>query len=84
MIRHIDLRDVDWLGIKDNLPTGDSQEDEEKRKKIWAYFDPNGNGLVSLAEADLAIRTISPAMLPVFYSKKVQMQAFKIALNANP
>jgi len=32
MIRHIDLRDVDWLGIKDCLPLEDSEEDKERRK----------------------------------------------------
>jgi hypothetical protein len=31
MIRHIELREVDWLGIKDRLPYGDTQDDDDKR-----------------------------------------------------
>jgi len=32
MIRDMDIKEIDWLGIKDALPTGDSEEDETKRK----------------------------------------------------
>jgi hypothetical protein len=56
MIRHIDLKDVDWLGIKDRLPIESGLEEDDKRKELWLYFDPNENGLVSLAEADLGFR----------------------------
>jgi hypothetical protein len=32
MIRDIELKEIDWLGIKDGLPISDSEEDEKKRK----------------------------------------------------
>jgi hypothetical protein len=41
MIRNIDLKEVDWPGIKERLPVGDTQEDIDKRKKLWQDFDPN-------------------------------------------
>lgn len=71
MIRNIELSEIDWLGIKEKLPIGESAEDEENRSKIWKQFDPNGNGLVSVAEADLAFRRMAGPLLPIYYSKKV-------------
>jgi hypothetical protein len=41
MIRDFELVNTDWLGIKDRLPVGDSEEDNELRNKLWLEFDPN-------------------------------------------
>jgi hypothetical protein len=41
MIRHIELIEVDWIGIKAKIPVGDTDEDEKKREAIWGEFDPN-------------------------------------------
>ena len=76
MIRHLQLSEIDWPGIKEKLPIGESEEDENGRSAIWPQFDPNGNGLVSLAEADLAFRRMAGPLLPIYYSKKVQLLAF--------
>jgi hypothetical protein len=32
MIRDIDIKEIDWLGIKEALPISDSDEDENRRK----------------------------------------------------
>lgn len=84
MIRHIHLSEVDWIGIKEQLPTGDSEYDENMRAKIWQNFDANDNGLVSLAEVDLALRRMGGPLLIVYYAKSVQQKAFKFAKDLNP
>jgi len=71
MIRHLNLDEIDWLGFKEGMPISSTEEDESKRTKLWPQFDPNGNGLVSLAEADLAFRRMAGPYLPLYYSKKV-------------
>ena len=35
MIRHLELSEIDWIGIKDYLPIGENEEDEEKRKIMF-------------------------------------------------
>ena len=79
MIRDQELKDVDWLGIKERLGTGETEEDENLRKKLWYDFDPNGNGFVSLAEADLAVLRMGGPMKIVYHSKKALIMAFNKA-----
>ena len=76
MIRDFALVNVDWLGIKDRLPIGDSEDDNNLRKKLWLEFDPNQNGYVSLAEADLALLRMGGPMRVVYLSKKAIIKAF--------
>lgn len=84
MIRHIRIEEVDWLGFKERMPITSSEEDENARSAMWPQFDPNGNGLVSLAEADLAFRRMGGPYLPLYYSKKVQLLAFNQAKTSVP
>ena len=58
--------------------------DEENKTlvdKLWSNFDANGNGSVSLAEADLAFRRIGGPLMAVYYTKKVLLMAFGKARN---
>ena len=41
---------IDWSAINEKLPYERTEEAKEKRKKLFAQFDPNGNGYLSLAE----------------------------------
>ena len=79
MIRHIQLSEVDWHGIKESLPTDDSQYSEQIRNELWKQFDPSFNGLASLAECELAIRRVGGPLIPVYYSKKAILMAFNKA-----
>ena len=44
------MSQVDWDDINSKLPFGREEEDTERRQKIWAEIDVNGNGFVSLSE----------------------------------
>ena len=49
---------VDWDEIRNDLPIRKTPEDFEKRNKLWASIDVNGNGYVSLAELDKGVRDV--------------------------
>ena len=49
---------VDWDEIREALPIRKTPEDFEKRNKLWAAVDENGNGFVSLAELDKKFREL--------------------------
>ena len=68
---------IDWAEINAKLPTGRSEEEKEKRKALFQKFD-NGNGLLSLAEIDKAIRDVLH-LDHVFDAKPAIMRAFQIA-----
>lgn len=38
-----------WAELKQKLPYSTSEQDTKKRASIWASFDANGNGYLSLA-----------------------------------
>ena len=44
------MSQVDWEDINSKLPFGREEEEVERRRKIWAEIDVNGNGFVSLSE----------------------------------
>ena len=46
---------VDWAVIASKLPFGKDAASAKKRKGLFRSFDPNGNGLLSLAEADMGV-----------------------------
>ena len=52
----VEQRNIDWFQIKNQIPFTDSQEDKINRDRLWRQVDINGNGLVSLAELDKALR----------------------------
>ena len=48
---------MNWAEISKALPTSKTDPDEKKqRAALWTIFDMNGNGYISLAEADKGIR----------------------------
>eukprot|EP01065_Artemidia_motanka_P012642 TRINITY_DN16967_c0_g1_i1.p2 TRINITY_DN16967_c0_g1~~TRINITY_DN16967_c0_g1_i1.p2 ORF type:complete len:189 (+),score=73.29 TRINITY_DN16967_c0_g1_i1:55-621(+) len=51
-----DLRRYDWHKLRGQLPYGKTQEDKQRRKKVFRGFDVNGNGYLSLAEVDKGVR----------------------------
>ena len=52
----VEQRNIDWFKIKQQLPLGNSAEEQNLRKQYWRQVDINGNGYVSLAELDKWLR----------------------------
>ena len=69
--------EVDWPALRAKLPTGKSEEDKAKRKKLFRAIDGNGNGYLSLAEIDSGVRDVLQCH-EIFEAKP----AFKRALYA--
>jgi len=69
---------VDWDAIYEKLPTGKGQKAE--RKEMFNMFDPNGNGILSLAECDKAMRDVI-CIDELFDAKPAIMRAWQIAKN---
>eukprot|EP00931_Biecheleriopsis_adriatica_P049616 TRINITY_DN28702_c0_g2_i2.p2 TRINITY_DN28702_c0_g2~~TRINITY_DN28702_c0_g2_i2.p2 ORF type:complete len:404 (-),score=74.54 TRINITY_DN28702_c0_g2_i2:19-1230(-) len=66
--------DLDHLMTQ--LPCGMNAEAKSIRKNLFATFDPNGNGVLSLAEVDKGLEArLAPATLP----KQVVNRAFQAA-----
>jgi len=72
------MADIDWTAINAKLPTARNAEDKAARKKMFREFDPNGNGVLSLAETDKAIRDVL-GLDGIFDAKPAIMRAFQIA-----
>ena len=60
------MSQVDWEDINSKLPFGREEEDVERRKKIWAEIDVNGNGFVSLSEVSTVCRRILQKNLKIW------------------
>jgi len=55
----------EWEGVAADLPTGPDEAAVRRRKELFVSFDPNGNGILSLAEVDKGLRkTLEPRTLP--------------------
>merc|ERR1719431_425375 len=74
---------VNWDEIAEKLPTKNTKDDKEKRKQMFRDFDPNGNGVLSLAECDKAMRDVL-AIDNLFDAKPAIMRAFQIAKDSKP
>lgn len=74
------MANIDWTAINAKLPVGKSDEEKAKRKKMFQDFD-NGNGVLSLAEVDKAIRDVLQ-IDAIFDAKPAIMRAFQIAKNS--
>jgi len=70
---------IDWASINSKLPYQKTAEEKAKRKKMFNEFD-NGNGVLSLAEVDKAIRDVLK-IDDIFDAKPAIMRAFQIAKN---
>lgn len=67
-----------WEELHDKLPWHKTPEQLQKRIKIWKSIDVNGNGILSLAEIDKAMRDV--VQLPIMFAlKPVLMRAFQAA-----
>ncbi len=75
-----DFKNFDWEGFIKKLPVEKTNEDREKRRKIWKAIDMNGNGFVSLAEFDRGVRDVL-GLPQIFSQKKVLIRAFTAAKN---
>merc|ERR1711925_67615 len=76
---------VDWSAVTAKLPSKKANEpggEEQKaqRKKMFSEFDPNGNGVLSLAEVEKGIRDVIQ-IDNIFDAKPAIMRAFQIAKN---
>jgi len=69
---------IDWEKVNSCLPIGKDPEGCARRKKMFRDFDPNGNGLLSLAEVDKGIRDVLH-LDAVFDAKPAIMGAFTAA-----
>jgi len=74
------MAQIDWTAINAKLPTARDAESKAKRKQLFKDFDPNGNGICSLAEIDKGIRDVLK-IDEIFDAKPAIMEAFKIAKN---
>jgi len=70
---------INWTEINGKLPTAKTNEAKAQRKEMFNQFD-NGNGVLSLAEVDKAIRDVLK-IDEVFDAKPAIMRAFQIAKN---
>lgn len=69
---------IDWTAINAKLPTEKTAEKKKERKDLFNQFDPNGNGILSLAEVDKAIRDVL-RIDDIFDAKPAIMRAFQAA-----
>jgi len=72
------MADIDWAAVTSKLPSERTPEAKEARKKMFNDFDPNGNGILSLAEVDKAVRDVLQ-LDAVFDAKPAIMRAFQSA-----
>jgi len=70
--------EIDWEEIAGKLPTAKTPEDKKRRKQMFREFDPNGNGVLSLAEIDKGVRDVL-GIDEMFDSKPAIMRAYMIA-----
>lgn len=77
------MSSVDWTAVNAKLPVAKTAEDKAARKKMFRAFDPNGNGVLSLAEVDKSIRDVLK-IDEIYDAKPAIMRAFQIAKNSKP
>jgi len=70
---------IDWAEINAKLPTERNEEEKAQRRAMFDQFDA-GNGILSLAEVDKAIRDVLQ-IDDLFDAKAAIMRAFQIAKN---
>ena len=70
------MASIDWTAINAKLPT--AKDDKPRRLQMFRDFDPNGNGILSLAEVEKGIRDVLK-IDEIFDSKRAIARAFHIA-----
>lgn len=72
-----------WAQLKEKLPWEKTDEGKKKREEQWNQIDVNGNGYLSLAEVDKAMK--DTIQLPVLFDlKPVVLRAFQAAKDIAP
>jgi hypothetical protein len=75
-----------WAELNQKLPWHKTPEEYQMRLNIWSKFDVNGNGILSLAEIDKAMRDIlrlpalfalKPVLIRAFYAAKDKVKSQK-------
>jgi Ca2+-binding EF-hand superfamily protein len=77
------MNNINWQQINEKLPLERDQAGVNKRNKLFRDFDPNGNGYLSLAETDKAVRDVLK-LDNLFDCKPVIMRAFDLAKKSGP
>jgi Ca2+-binding EF-hand superfamily protein len=70
--------DFDWRDFIAKFPVERTEEQKKERGEIFAGFDPNGNGYLSLAEIDKGCRD-NLGLYDLFEAKKPIMRAYQAA-----
>jgi len=65
---------VKWELILAKTPTEKTNEKLKIRRQLFRRFDPNGNGYLSLAEAEKGIKELE--LDDIFSAKPVMLRAF--------
>ena len=73
---------IDWDGIREKLPSQRTPEEKARRQELFAQFDPNNNGYLSLAEVDKGCKDVLE-LGEIFGNKKVIIRAFQAAKSVN-
>lgn len=71
-----------WEELRDKLPVDLDPDSKEKRARLFRQFDPNGNGLLSLAEVDAGLEKVLRCE-DLFNAKRVTLRAFQAAKDVN-
>jgi hypothetical protein len=66
------------------LPCGKTEEENEKREKMFKRIDQNGNGFLSLAEIDGGFNAMGEQFKIIFQAKKAMIRAFQAAKDFSP
>ena len=78
------MADIDWTEINKKLPTKKGDKEQfQARKALFRRMDPNGNGILSLAELDKAMRDVL-AIDHLFDAKPAIMRAYQAARDKVP
>jgi len=71
---------MDWGRLAEMLPTGTSKNSKQRRHALFSHWDPNGNGVLSLAEVDAGLAQVLGPWIP----KPVIARAFHAARDIAP
>lgn len=77
------LQDIDWAEVDRRLLLGADPEQVEGRKALFLKLDPNGNGLLSLSEAQAAIPNLLSVTDAAGFKKKGQKSETLIPVIGN-
>eukprot|EP00961_Rhodomonas_salina_P253363 3424222-Rhodomonas_salina.1 len=72
-----------WHALSSVLPIGQTEEEKLQRLKLFQRWDPNGNGLLSLAEIDKGVRE-TPGLEQLYKCKPAMIRAYNAAKALKP